>query len=88
MFVRGTGRGVDEEVVERGPEDVGQELADHGCFLGAPPYHGRGTGGEEEGQGGGIEGADLGKGGWVVGVRRFGFFMVAIVALLGLGVEI
>lgn len=31
--------GVDEEVVEPGPKDGGEELADHGCFFGAAPYY-------------------------------------------------
>ena len=50
VFVGCTRRGVDEEIVERGPEDGGQELAHHGCFLGTAPYDCRGAGGEEEGE--------------------------------------
>ena len=57
MFVGGARRGVDEEVVEGRPEDVGEELADHGCFFGTAPYDGRGAGGEEETEGDGVEGA-------------------------------
>ena len=66
MFVRRAWWGVDEEVVERRREDVGQELPDHGCLFGAPPYHGRGAGGQEEGQRGGVEGPDWGRGEWVL----------------------
>lgn len=62
VFVRGAGGGVDEEVVEWGPEDVGEELADHGCLFWAAPDDGGGAGGEEEGEGDGVEGADFGTG--------------------------
>ncbi len=54
MFVRRAGRGVDEQVVCRRPEDVGEKLADHGRFLGAAPDDGGGAGGEEEGEGYGV----------------------------------
>lgn len=67
VFVRRAWRSVDEEVVEWGPEDVGQELPDHGCLFGAPPYYGRGAGGEEEGQGSGVERSDCCRGGLVAG---------------------
>jgi len=59
-------RGVDEEIVKRGPQYVGQELPHHCCFLWSAPDHGRGAGGEEEGEGGGVEGSYwglLGSGG-------------------------
>lgn len=54
MLVGCAGRGVDEEVVGWGPEDVGEELADHGCFFGTAPDDGGGAGGEEEGEGYGV----------------------------------
>lgn len=54
VFVRRAGRGVDEQVVCRRPEDVGEKLADHGRFLGAAPDDGGGAGGEEEGEGYGV----------------------------------
>lgn len=59
MFVGCAGWGVDEEVVGRRPEDVGEELADHGCFFWAPPDDGGGAGGEEEGEGYGVEASYL-----------------------------
>ena len=68
VFVRGAGRGVDEEVVGAGwPEDVGEELADHGGLFGAAPDDGGGAGGEEEGEGESMEGA-AGSRRWVVAV--------------------
>ncbi len=57
MLVRRPWRGVDKEVVGLRPEDVGEELADHGCFFGAPPDYGCGAVGEEEGEGDGVEGS-------------------------------
>lgn len=57
MLVRGAGRGVDEEVRGRGPEDVGEELADHGGLFGPAPDDGGGAGGEEEGEGYGMQGS-------------------------------
>ena len=47
MFIRGAGRGVDEEVVGRRPEDVGEELPDHGRLFGAAPDDGGGARGEQ-----------------------------------------
>ena len=58
MLVGGAGGGIDEEVICWGPEYRGQELADHGCFLGAAPDDGGGFGGQEEGEGDGVNGAD------------------------------
>ena len=54
MFVGCAGRGVDEEVVGPGPEDVGEELADHGCLFWSAPHDGGGAGGEEEREGYGV----------------------------------
>ena len=59
VFVGSARWGVDEEVIERGPEDGGEELADHGCFFGAAPDYGGGAGGEEKGEGEGMEGTDF-----------------------------
>ena len=59
MLVRGARRGVDEEVVQGRPERVGEKLADHGCLFGAAPDDGGGAGGEEEGEGEGMKGADF-----------------------------
>ncbi len=58
VLVGGAGGGVDEQVVRGGPEGGGEELADHGCFFGAAPDYGGGAGGEEQGEGDGVEGAD------------------------------
>lgn len=58
VLVGCAGWGVDEEIVEGGPENGGQELADHGGFLGTAPYYGGGSVGEEEGEGDGVDGAD------------------------------
>lgn len=57
VLVRGAGRGVDEEVVGWRPEDVGEELPDHGRLLGAAPNDGGGARGEEEGEGYGVQGS-------------------------------
>lgn len=58
VLIGRAGRGVDEKVVDLGPEDGGEELADHGCFFWAAPYYGGGFGGEKEGEGDGVYGAD------------------------------
>lgn len=57
MLVGGAGRGVDEEVVGGRPEDVGEELPDHGRLFGAAPDDGGGARGEEEREGYGVEGS-------------------------------
>ena len=67
VFVRGSRRGVDEQVVGVGrPKDVGEELADHGGLFGTAPDDSGGAGGEEEGEGEGVEGAARRGRGWRV----------------------
>ena len=46
MLVGCAGWGVDEQVVGPRPEDVGEELSDHGGLFGAAPYDGGGARGE------------------------------------------
>lgn len=56
VFVGGARWGVDEEVGGSWrPENVGDELADHGGFFGAAPDYGGVSGGKEEGEGEGVE---------------------------------
>jgi hypothetical protein len=58
VLVGGARGRVDEEVVELGPQDVGQELADHGRLLGPAPDDGIAAVGEDEAKGHAGEGAD------------------------------
>jgi hypothetical protein len=58
VLVGGAWGRVDEQVVEPGPQDVGQELADHGRLLGPAPDDGVAAVGEDEAEGHARDGAD------------------------------
>jgi hypothetical protein len=78
VLVGGARGRVDEQVVELGPQDVGQELADHGRLLGPAPDDGIAAVGEDEAKGhagegpdgDGIAGGVGGVGGVVAGGQR------------------
>ena len=59
MLVRRPWWCVDQEVVERRPEDRVKKLSDHGGFFGTAPDDGGGARCEEEGEGHSLKGTYL-----------------------------
>lgn len=63
MLVRRPRRRVDEQIIDFAPEDLAQELAHHGCFLGSAPHNGVAAVAQEEAQAHAAQGAEIGGGG-------------------------